>query len=370
MKLPWNFSRPGSAWVMNRQGVYVERGADEPRYQWTPDGRSEGLLVERPATNLFSRFRGNGSWGSTPEHTVDALDSPFTGIKATLINSHTTSNRYQLTIPAGTFASGAEIVVSWAQKRIGYTGVGWTSSGTFFRFTGQENLVYVGTSKGHALSDGWELFSATLTVTDGSADSLLRMYFPTDGNGVIDPYAFCGIQVEAGSVPTSPIPTTGTASTRPADALYADMSLVPGFDPTKGTVVVEWDDIGLVGQPFQVSQTASENPTDGDYWRLSRSTATGRLRLLVNSVSGSSQYTSFSGDLGPRSRAAVRWDGENFGFALDGSMVGALAYAAGPLSGLRFLRIGQETHALYRHVQYIPQAVSDAQLQQLSSLNP
>lgn len=390
MKLPWNFSRPGSGWVMDRSGIYVERGVDEPRYQWTPDGRSEGLLIERQATNGFPNTdltAPSGTffpYGSLSLHPTEKFGSHSYLVEGDGVSSQVGFRR---TAFIDTPVEGEVRYLPVKAREISFirvTGYGFetTTSIDFNLLTGEVSELSSGNRYDGIppveLGNGWWLAG----IRTGSEVNSAYRHFGVRGMDALGgaPVNAAGAgfyvalpQYRANGAIDSLIPTTGTPITRPADTIYADMSLVPEFDPTKGTIVVEWVDYSAASGYFPIFLSSSDTfSTTVDHVRIDRVSTGASIRIVIRAdgagAIGNPPIPTVHGEV---TRAAFRYDGATVALSANGSNVthGTHSENKSPV-GLRYLHVGRGCHGLYRSVKYIPHAVSDVELQQLSSLNP
>ena len=204
--------------------------ANVPRIEYDATGAVKGLLIEEARTNLlpYSLLAHGSGW--TQQYatlTLGATTAPDGTSKASsLVESTSTSKHqcystgivtgvtttYSIWIKANT---RSEILVSFATAG--------QAKGAFFNLlTGEVGTVYSGYSASIVEGvDGWYRCSVTFTPSSSGT------YYPAvmmsvsegssyTGDGTSGIYLW-GAQVEAGSFPSSYIPTTGSTATRAAD---------------------------------------------------------------------------------------------------------------------------------------------------------
>jgi hypothetical protein len=231
-----------------------------PRFDHDPTtGESLGLLVEESRQNLLEYSKDISQWSSTiggsPTITPNADTAPDGTNTATLIEntgvvayigdatSYTSGTTYTF---SGYFkADDGDQVAILLYSAGGVSGF-WNSEtsnvATTFNLTNGTFTAFAGgvaptTSTITDAGNGWWRCSITATATSNSnnPNQLIRnMSAATAGI-----YAW-GYQIEAGSFPTSYIPTTGTPATRAADvASISGSNFSSWYRQDEGTVFAE-----------------------------------------------------------------------------------------------------------------------------------
>jgi hypothetical protein len=242
------FTRASTATFVGSDGLIQSAAVNEPRFDHDPvTGICKGLLIEASRANALqhsSNFKDATSsnyWQnlSATTVTVDQMASPDGGLNADLLATSTASFDC-FTRRAGIFAGSTQYTYSIFLKQgpsghryVGlYIGVGINSTKLpFFDFNNPTTVqipsgTMVGTidsTRVDAYPDGWYRVSVVFTTAATPVNTFCGVYISqSDGNlpgssvAGLDAYIW-GIQLEAGSFPTSYIPTTTAALTRSAD---------------------------------------------------------------------------------------------------------------------------------------------------------
>jgi hypothetical protein len=267
----------------------------EPRFDHDPiTGESKGFLIEEQRTNLltYSEDFSNAAWTKTRSsitaNTVVAPDGTLTGDKL-IENTESSSSHYVSEDVTSTDVVHTFSFYAKAAERniINATLIGSTNYSIGFNLstgTVSANLIG-GTTTATSASitpagNGWFRCSVSHNASAGTATSV-RIWL-TNGNTAIytgDGYSgiyIWGAQVEAGSFPTSYIPTAGSQVTRSPDAAsMTGTNFSSWYRQDEGTVYsnIERDDIGG-GVVWSTSQAgASFGPRHQVVWGASNTCA-------------------------------------------------------------------------------------------------
>jgi hypothetical protein len=197
-----------------------------PRIDYNADGTVKGLLIEEQRTNLitYSNDFTNAAW----------LKGTITVTANDAVSPDGTTNADYLSIGASGYIQ-QNFTHTIGQQ---YTVSAWVKSydGTdeLFRFYGEDTSL----SGDFTATSEWQRFSYTYTATKTSGgDGITRP--STNVAALLHVYGF---QVEAGSFPTSYIPTSGATATRSADIASIPVTDF-GYNQGIGSLVVEADPI-------------------------------------------------------------------------------------------------------------------------------
>ena len=208
-----------------------------PRLDYT-DGSCPTLLTEPQRTNLCLNST-RGAYGNSPASTAQTLAPDGTNT-ATIPTPNDVADRYEYTISAGSATGDTKITYSWYRKRLSTPSEDPNQTGDL-KITNLVNCIQDGSTIqiGSGIG-GYDRFSATFDVVDGSLEAKIRLYFGEVvgiGNSSV---AYFGHQVEIGAYATSYIPTdTDSTSTRSADTGVISGDLSSYINSSEGVLEIK-----------------------------------------------------------------------------------------------------------------------------------
>jgi hypothetical protein len=227
-------TRNGTATFIGQDGLIKNALANEPRFEYNPNGTFKGVLVQPAATNLITNSSNFNTWTVSnlfviPNSTI-APDGTLTGTK---IISNNQANG-QIWRGIGENVSGTIYTRSIYAKRGEFKylrfsiGVGNQPSIAVVFINLETGIIESGSNidrvKVQDVGNGWWRISAFNNGT-GSGDQnwyLFPRNNPNDstisGDGTSGIFIW-GYQSETGPVATSYIPTLASQVTRPADVM-------------------------------------------------------------------------------------------------------------------------------------------------------
>ena len=295
MAQDFTVDRDSTKRVLGKNGVLVSYGTDEPAFEFNADGSYKGLLVEPAATNLDTASSTVAAWieinATISADQTTAPDGVATSADSVLetIANDTHAIRQDYTLGAGSY------IFSCFVKSIGGRNFqlfpqelgGGGSGGGAVRFDLSTGTVASGTGTITEIGDGWYRVSGA-AVTAG-ATGIRVIAYSVDGTAttfagdVTKGFYMWGMQVEAGPIATSYIPTTTASVTRAADdiTLGSASSLI---GQTEGTLYVEVDwrlTSGTSQRIFVISDGTSDNVL-----QIYNRDSPIELRMLLNAGGG------------------------------------------------------------------------------------
>jgi hypothetical protein len=202
-----------------------------------PDSGSGAWLLEPQSTNRVINSA-EGVYGNAPASSTNTI-SPDGTNNAYIPVPDSTADRYQQTIPSGTYATGQKLTYSWYRKRIS-TPTGTAIVGDL-DIRSLVNLTELEVSNARQIQsdiNGFDRFEAVVQVIDGSLSSTFRAYFGSVVGAGNSSVAYWGHQFEALDYATSLIPTYGATSTRLQDKA-SDSGNATLINSTEGVLYAE-----------------------------------------------------------------------------------------------------------------------------------
>jgi len=235
------FTRGSTGTFVGSNGLIQSAAIDEPRFDHDPVTLAcKGFLIEEGRTNLTVRSDdfGASDWNASSQRnltvTANNTTSPSGATDADLLTVGAITTIYQVLqrLPAvsGTVTSGTAYTVSCYFKPNQVTRVSiWAGNTTtlpadaIFDLTGSGSVVLAtaGTASIQQVGNGW--YRCIITGTAGATSDTTLRIGPASGSSrtyagnSVDSFWAWGAQVEAGSFPTSYIPTTTGTLARSAD---------------------------------------------------------------------------------------------------------------------------------------------------------
>ena len=255
------FTRASTATFVGSNGLIQSAAVNAPRFDHDPVTlASRGLLIEESRTNLLLRSEefDNATYWSLTRATIsaDQTASPTGATTADkFITDSSVVNNHRLDRASITLALNTVYTISVFAKASEYSGfaMGVDSSspvlGVQFSLSGSGSVTaqltgYTGTIQN--FGNGW--FRCTATFTSSAVLSTHRVYLYLGQNGTTFTYTgdgtsgifIYGAQLEAGSFPTSYIPTVASSVVRSADVCSITGSDFSGFyNPVEGSFLCE-----------------------------------------------------------------------------------------------------------------------------------
>jgi hypothetical protein len=357
-----------------------------PRFDHTSAGVCRGLLIEESRTNSITGSNAFNTWtlGNstvasssvvTPEGTADAWKL----VEDSLLANHNATRSFT---PVSGTTYTASVWLKSAENSFGFVGLtGGGFPATFISVNLSTGAVStaVGTPVGAtsvAYSNGWWRVSFSLAAT-ASLSSVIDIRLSRDGNwanrsylgnGVNGMYCYGG-QVEAGSFPTSYIPTTTGTLARSADVC----SITGGdfnnfYNQSEGTVVAVASEFRRGTAYVSIVRFAISSDASGNRFQIgTNGNKTGDSSPIefIGIKAGVIQYQSFATSPTPESRAALAYKTDDIRGALNGTLSAADSPPSEILAGANSMSIG--TLGIHiASIRYYRKRLPNAKLQALT----
>lgn len=285
------FTRAGAATYVDQLGRLRTAASGMPVFEFNAAGRSLGYRSEPARTNSirYSEQFENAAWtkfrAAISANAVVAPDGILAAdvlVESTEFGAHRAEQNISST-------AGTLVTISVFARPAGRTQFNLfdaiSAKGMKFDLANQavsaSDVAGISASSAWAISalpGGWVRCSITFTSTGVASSLSVILSNGTTGSYVgdgVSGIAFWGGQWEVGASPTSYIPTTATALTRPADALTLPAAAAADvLNPAQGTFVVEF--------------TLNSVPSGSDVfeiWEYSNGTGAERISLRVSATS-------------------------------------------------------------------------------------
>ena len=370
------FTRASNATFFDANGTLQTATNDTPRFDHS-SGNSLGLLIEEARTNLltnsktFSGFSGGGWTSVTDDHSV----SPDGTTTASLFAWSTIADSYKLGSTTITSVAGATYTSTAFIKPVSGTGVMGVRVGRNDGSQYVESRLNLGTNantsftigadvsgvsvSAQSVGNGWYRLSATGTFANSYANFGAQLV-AVSGSGS---FLVWGAQLEAGTFPTSYIPTTTAAATRAADSAVVT-PISSFYNQSEGTLFAEYRT--GAGTPVAGAMVIDDGTNDN---RVA-------LFLGASQIAIAATYTTVGGIAAVANtifKSVLGYRANDHAASVNGAAV-ATNTAVGVPSGLTTLGIGAEAGGTYaqpcghiRRIAYFPKRLSNTLLQSLTT---
>ena len=381
------FTRASTGTFLGSNGLLQTAAINTPRVEYDANGVAKGLLIEEARTNLmtYSQDINNSTYpnkqglSTIVPNAISAPDGSITASKLVVDNQNTLHRVIPNTgvISGGhtlsVFAKAAEYTHAWLWingdglfRGVTFDLSNGTVSGNYHNLT--TNIV--------PLDNGWYrlsiYYSNAANAGFGPADQgySVQNVLQFQGDGSSGVY-FWGAQLEAGSFPTSYIPTSGATATRSADLASVSVSEF-GYNQAQGSVVINFEikgiDTNWYPHLFEFSDLTTAN-------RLQAYHHFNGGRVAQGFSGGATQF-SFSNFGSLSTNTAQKWalgvKQNDFFVAATGNQTVSDTSGAMPVS-ISTLNVGtsytssSQLNGYIKSINYYPLRLSDAKLQELTS---
>jgi hypothetical protein len=398
------FTRASTATYVGRDGLIKTAGEDEARFDHDPaTGESLGLLIEESRTNLVTHSEdlSNAAWSKNNSSIQsNSIVSPSGDTTADKIYDDTTSGTQHYTTQSfskeATTYTGSVYVkaAEYTKLAVGFTGVAnWQGIPQAQFDLVSEEAALLGadtTATINSVGNGWYRVSITSTSLNTTASALTlshvsdsgtntgggNIFLGHDGDGVSGLYIW-GAQIEAGSFPTSYIPTSGSTATRALEygyttnmdfynqnegSIFSEVSLLD-VGNTSGKAIWSFNVVGGFGEGIYM---VNENGGTGINHVLYDNSVSQYSRAVVGSISANQFYKTIysqqTNNVNSAGDGSVGTDDTSATLPTIGRLViGNNAWGSSPLTnGLN------PSNCHMKSFSYYPKRLTNAQLQTLT----
>ena len=365
------FTRNSTATYVGSDGLIKTAAAGEARFDHNSNGDSLGLLIEESKTNLIgdSKCTDTSYWSLTTGNPQIATVGSATELapngqnEALLMNDNSSGagTAFCYFNKNLTLAAAGDYIWSCYVKRdttanndadliycsvAGFTGS--TPAGAVrFDWSTTDWLGGDKTAFGDRLfppvdvGNGWYRIAFRCTVDSGDLIGAFRFGLANSDNGNSNKVIklgyngglFWGAQLEAGSFPTSHIPTSGSTVQRLRD--QCDVGIDDWWDDTQGTIVLDAD----YSQTSDTMTLYSADLGGGIKHRLRQEGAS--IRYTMRNTGGGTVFN-FQQTATPK-KTVFGYATDNLRFAYDNSL-SSLDTSGTPPTGILYFRIGRDNN--------------------------
>jgi hypothetical protein len=372
------FTRASTATYLDSDGLLKSATTNTPRIEYDADGNRLGLLIEEARTNLVTQSEVSTANWPVVSVTTEQLSGNYLGvfngvrvsstgatwnrIRSPATISVVSGTAYTLTVWFVTGTSGrARIVLrdntnSTETRVIGPVGSLGTNSEVFGPLT---NLTQQTVGSIQKVS-----FTVTVNATVSNASVEIGPETSNVGQDII----LLAAQLEAGSFPTSYIPTAGATATRAADVASIPTSAF-GYNQKAGTVVCEASTYRTPDNDTYLWQIDSGFGADRYTARLSVSSLYGAF-VIIDTVTAANLSAGSALSAGDTIKFGYAFaDGDQYTYSAGFSDTDT----AGLPANRTTLRLGSDvgtSRQLSGHlksIQFYPRRLTNAQLQELTA---
>ena len=376
--LPFDFDRGSTATRVNRDGLIETVATDEPRIDFLNNTKGH-LLLEPERTNSFQQSNQfDTTWTLSASIDLTGGQNGVGGSNdAWLLKRNSTGSRYiqqSLSLSSAQYSYSVYLKAESTNWAFLWSYDGSASVNAYFDLengvVGQIGGAALDSTNIESVGNGW--YRCTLIYTH--APDLVRIY-PAYSNGSVSTGTDNGIyiqyaQLEAGSYPTSYIPTQGSAVTRSAESCSgAGNSTV--FNDSEGVLYAE---IAALTEGGTSRRISISNGTTTDRIVIENDEQSGRYRFFISGGGSTIELTHKTGVTEKNyNKIAVSWNGANSKVYFNGEKTIPEKTDTPTISGLSVLQLqnsqatGGNLEGKVKDVRVYNTALTDAELIALTS---
>ena len=385
--LPFDFTRASSATRVNKQGLIETVPSGKPRIDFL--GNTSGhLLLEPSRTNLAQRSEefDNSYWNKTRSTiTANQIVSPDGSVTADLLTATDTSENYCQQNVSATVSGSKQTssffvkkgtsdfchILLWDASNDGARQWFDLTNGSVGTSTNFGSGVTVDSAQMINYGNGWY---RCIVVFNNSNTTVRTRISASNSNGSTSSTSgktiyIWGAQLEAGSYPTSYIPTEGSSVTRVAEvANDAGNSTV--FNHSEGVLFIECSLFTNSGSNdyFSIGDTTGTRDSVELHFR----TESSRIRgIIYSNNSVTVNISTYAFNKTNNNKIAFKYKDNDFAIWVNGTEAATSSSGAAPLklSNLRFedANGGTDWYGKCKAVKVYNTALTDTELQNLTS---
>jgi hypothetical protein len=361
------FTRASTGTYLDSDGLLKTATTNTPRIEYDANGNRKGLLIEEARTNLVPNSQGGinvssfssgtGSFDLELEDYSVAPDGTTTGLQLKWFMGTTGGSYAGVSISAGTLSSQI--------RTFSFFGKSNTASNQTMQFRKSDGSVVTDIT----ITPEWQRFSITDSVASTNTSFQIWSPFSVISYTANVDISIWGMQLEAGSFPTSYIPTAGSTATRAADVASIPTSAF-GYNADKGTLVVEHQSVASVNQ-----RSASINDgTSNNAIQIVVSTSGGGSlvgEIRTNAIGQMFQPSPIGITAGQNYKIAVAYAENDAAVSRDGTTPGTDSSVVVPSVSNLVIGAGTSSFAFLnghiKSIRYWPRRLTNTQLQELTS---
>jgi hypothetical protein len=374
----FTFTRSGNATRVNKGGYIETMGSNVPRLDYPLiDGVVQdcpALLLEPSRTNLISQSENINAWLNqfSPTLTQNSSISPDGSVSADKITStHINSAKYISVTTVNSTQYNVNVFlknIDSQRSRIEIYNapncileINWTNN----QPSTQSTTTFTDVSYSY-YGNGWWRVSANFTATGTN-----NFYIYPDRINGTDSILVWGAQLEAGSYPTSYIPTSGSTATRSADVCNGSGTSAE-FNGSEGVLFAEIAALADDGTNRHIGISDNTNTNRLQIFFNTHTTTQIRTLNLVGNV----KYFDMTSDVtlvNAYSKVAIKYKENDFALWVNGVEVATdnsgLVWGNGVLDTLKFAD-GNDASPFYgktKQLMTFKTALTDSELETLTS---
>jgi len=385
----FTFARGSVATRINAQGLIENVASGVSRLDYPLiDGVQKGCphhILEPARTNVitYSEDFSNSSWSKgNSSITSDSIISPDGSLNADKLTADSSNSTHYIDTSSISFTSGVSYTVSIFvkdnNKNLVIQGSGSVTANAFASFDLKDGFIInesVGTGIIKNFGNGWYRCSLTFTSAATTSGVITFLMGETrndsyQGDGTSGLYIY-GASLEAGSYPTSYIPTTSTTVTRSAETASGAGNSTT-FNDSEGVLMAE---VKKINESTVTSSIVISDGTNSNRVQIALIGGTNAVYGYIQSAGagGGTVITSNVPDFKSTNKVLVKYNTTQVTLWINGfeanTVIGNYTWSNGTLNELSF-ETGAGTENFYgntKQVQYFDSTLADTQLEQLTS---